>query len=451
MLYLIFFITACCFLNAKEDVDPIYIKLETEIELSPICIGSIEEQKSGFGFDYLDKLDQVLRFDFNHNGYTYVTKNTQEEIQALRNLSFEAQKTVPEWSGKQLYLLRTRIQNQTLDARLYIVDKQIIKTIDKIPLTGNLTHDRRQIHALADSIFKALFNQEGIASTKLLFTMKTFQKETKKWISEVFESDYDGGNLRQVTSNSGYAITPAFVPPKQGYQSGSFVFVSYKIGQPKIYFGNLKDGTSQRFSLLKGNQLTPTISKQKDKIAFISDVTGNPDLFIQDFDPEKGAIGKPRQIFSAPHATQGTPTFSPDGKKIAFVSNKDGAPRIYIMDIPEAGVSIKSLKPKLITQGKESTAPAWSFDGSKIAYCCMTKGTRQIWVYDLKKGVELQITKGPGNKENPTWAPNNLHIAYNSFENNGSELYIVDLNEKKPIKLPIGIGEKHFPAWEIRL
>jgi len=61
------------------------------------------------------------------------------------------------------------------------------------------------------------------------------------------------------------------------------------------------------------------INPCETRIAFISDITGNPDLFLQDFSPEKGPIGKPRQIFTTHQATQGSPTFSPDGKRIALL------------------------------------------------------------------------------------------------------------------------------------
>lgn len=193
----------------------------------------------------------------------------------------------------------------------------------------------------------------------------------------------------------------------------------------------------------------PTMSYQRDKVAFIGDITANPDLFLQPFHPEKGAIGKPYQIFSAPRSTQGTPTFSPDGKKVAFVSNKDGSARIYVMDIPAPGTNIKNLSAKLISKtNRENSAPAWSPDGSKIAYCSSTKSVRQIWIYDFDKNEERQLTEGSGNKENPTWAPNSLHLMFNSTGGSGSELYLINLNQPEAVQITTGPGEKRFPNWE---
>lgn len=196
----------------------------------------------------------------------------------------------------------------------------------------------------------------------------------------------------------------------------------------------------------------PAISPKRDKLAFISDVTGNPDLFILPFNPDEGTVGKPYQIFSTRQGTQGTPTFSPDGKQIAFVSNKDGSPRIYKMKVPEAGASIKNLQAVLLTKlSRESSAPAWSPDGKKIAYCALTNGVRQIWIYDLEKNRERQLTRGPGNKENPTWAPNSLHIMFNSSDKKACELYFINLNQTEATKITTGPGEKRFPNWEVRM
>ena len=164
--------------------------------------------------------------------------------------------------------------------------------------------DRQQAHRLADAIHKALFGTEGIVSTHILCTIKNKVTEDK-WVAEVWESDYDGANARQISHENALCIAPTYIPPKAGFTSGNHLFVSYKNGQPKIFIGSTKPGTpTRRLTTLRGNQLMPAISRQRDKIAFISDVTGNPDLFLQDFSPEVGVLGKPRQIFAAPHATQ---------------------------------------------------------------------------------------------------------------------------------------------------
>ncbi|MCE5319246.1 MAG: Tol-Pal system protein TolB [Parachlamydia sp.] len=437
-------------LLAVEDKEPIVVRLETEARLLPLYASHWIRENPGFEAAYLDKLEKVLRFDLGHNGATALLPINGENETLASKGPFDHLSSPETWQAQRIYyVVKAKVSDKKLSLRLMTVNANANRAVDALPLTGDLAQDRRKIHKLADTIHKELFGKEGIASTRFIYTVK-YQDTSKKWVSDVWEADYDGGNPRQVTRAMGLTVTPACIPAESGKSSGSFLYVSYLNGQPKIYIGscNSQDGSSKRLTLMRGNQLMPTVSKQRDKIAFVSDITGNPDLFIQPFSPESGAIGKPQQIFAAYKATQGTPTFSPDGKQIAFVSNKDGSARIYIITIPAPGASLKGIKALLISkQNRESTAPAWSPDGTKLAYCAMTNGVRQIWIYDFDKKEERQITQGQGNKENPAWAPNSLHLIYNSTGNSGSELFLINLNQPQAAKISSGSGEKRFPNW----
>ncbi len=438
------------YVQAASDDDPIVVTLETESELMPLYLGGIVDTDGSFDAGYADKLRKVLEFDLNYNGMTKVNPQVSQRDKRLKEMGFDDRGNIGELKGWDVYfVVKGKIEGKKLSARLIVTNNGAFKAIDNLPLTGILSQDRRQIHFLADRIFKDLFNEEGIASTKILFTIKT--KNGKDSISEVYEADYDGGNVRAVTKNAGYVVTPAYIAPKPGYKAGSFMYVSYKNGQPKIFYSSLAEFNPIRFSLLKGNQLMPAISRQRDKVAFVCDITGNPDLFLQPINADGTPNGKPSQIFATHKATQGTPTFSPDGKEVAFVSNKDGSPRIYKMPIPKPGTKLQDIKAELLTRfNRENTAPTWSPDGTKIAYTALTNGVRQIWIYDLVKRKEWQLTQGSGNKENPTWAPNSLHIMFNTTDANRAELYLINLNQAESVKIPIGSGEKRFPAWEPR-
>lgn len=438
-----------CTLNlslfASSNEEPIVVQLETESRLLPLHLEQMIDDNSGFSKEYLKELQKVIAFDFNQNGATYVVNGNS----TVNFKNFEDMGNPAAWRAQNVYfVLKTRVKDGELSARLLATLTATGKNIDHLKLSGNISIDRRIIHQMADAIHKALFGEDGIASTKILYTIKKGKSAEAE--SLVWEADYDGHNERQVCpADAGFCVTPVYIPPKEGYASGSFVYISYKNGQPKIYVASLKDGVGRRYSLLKGNQLMPTVSRQRDQIAFISDITGNPDLFIQDFSPETGPQNKPRQIFATHKATQGTPSFNPEGTKIAFVSNKDGSPRVYIMDIPPPGMSLRDIKAKLLSKySKESSAPSWSPDGSKIAYCAMTNGVRQIWMYDFIKNEERQLTDGPLHKENPSWAPNSLHLVYNTNADAKSHLYIMNINQPGVVQITSGFGEKRFPCWE---
>ncbi len=435
---------------AGASQEEIRIYLSTTSPLEPVYLGKLSSDNS-FDSEHLAQLESVLNFDFSHNGSTKVLPINEMREKTLSQ-SAPAQKfNAATWkSWGVVHVLKGEVRNKSLSFSVFSSQTGSLKQFPEITLSGVLARDRVQIHRLADAIYKTLYGQPGVANTRILYAAK--QRSNDKWISEIWSCDWDGANPKQLTREGSYSITPVFIPSSSRYANDKFLYVSYKMGQPKVFIASFNEGVGKRLIDLRGNQLLPAISPQRDKVAFICDaagkVDGRTDLFLQEFHPEKGETGKPVQLFSYPRSTQASPTFSPDGSKLAFVSDKDGAPRIYVIS---ATFTSKRPTPVLVTkQNHENSCPAWSPDGKKLAYSAKTKGTRQIWIYDFERREEWQLTDGTGNKENPSWAPDSKHLVFNSTDGHISELYIVNLNQPDVVKISQGAGIKHYPAWGTR-
>ncbi|WP_213318877.1 Tol-Pal system protein TolB [Chlamydiifrater volucris] len=310
-------------------------------------------------------------------------------------------------------------------------------------LSGVLGEDRKKVHLVADAVHEALTGIPGICSGVILFTLSNTCQQNEELLKqgELWTIDYDGANLAQKTEEKSLSVTPKFI--RSPSKSCPYLYVSYKTGVPKIFINTFDKSQGQRVVSLRGNQLMPDISCHKNKLVFVSDINGNPDIFLQPFSLTSGALGKPFPLLNASFGTQGNPTFSPDGTKILFVSNKDGSPRIYVMPIePELST------PYLLTKRyRNCSCPTWSNNGQFVAFCAVVKGTRQIFVHDLTTKEDLQLTFSPENKENPSWAKDDRHLVFSSGSSDKSDIYLLSVFTKKITKITSGPGEKRFPSW----
>lgn len=447
---LILFLTALCSLHAEQDEQEIKIYLPTTNPMTPLYIGDWQTSSSTIDSTHAAKLLDIFKYDMRHGGFSSVLTHDSVIEEMLKNTDKQVAFSSTMWKEKgAAHVIVGKIDQDTLTMSCFGVQIRALKHLPQVKLTGDLSVDRQQMHKLADILTKAIYGSEGVTHGRLLYCLqKPGITGKKSWVSEIWECDWDGANAKQITRENSYCVTPVFIPSDGAHATEKFIYVSYKMGQPKIYISSIREGKGKRLVDLRGNQLLPAISLQRDNIAYICDASGRTDLFVQHFNPHTGRADTPQQLFSYPRSTQASPTFSPNGDKIAFVSDKDGSAKIYI--IPSKP-GLRRHIPLLITKkNQENSCPAWSPDGTKIAYSAKTKGIRQIWIYDFKAGEERQLTDGPNHKENPAWAPDSLHLVFNSTSGDNSDLFVVNLNQPEAIKITSGPGKKTYPTWGVR-
>jgi len=430
--------------------DEIEVGLSTLNPLTPVYLSPVYDDEAEFNKSYLNELRDVLYFDFHTNGYFHVLKSEQQKdilLEKKDQTAFDHDF----WKEKNVgYVIKVLVQKSDFLLQVWSQETKEVWRCYNVKLEGILDKDRKKIHYITDAVLEKFLNKKGIAAKHLLFTIRKPNPNPKgpKWLSDVWICDYDGANAQQITFENSYCVHPLFIPCATDERPQNFLYVSYKLGQPKIYRSTLFSKYSTPLISLRGNQLLPAISFQANKLAFICDAAGRPDLFIQFFTEGGVSLGKPKQIFSYPRATQASPTFSPDGKQMAFVSDKDGTPRIYIIKVPEAGEKKRPQAILVTKRNRHNVTPSWSPDGSKLAYSATIDGVRQIWIYDFETDEEWQLTRGPGNKENPFWAPNSVHLIYNTEDKTSSELYLINIFQRQAFKISKGFGKKRFPSWE---
>lgn len=429
-----FYLKICSLLPCFLFGEILEIALPTQTQKASLYVSSVFIHSSQYDWRYFQELRDVMAFDFDHNGFSTLALFSDRLEESFSWPDVRENFDVALWKKNGIaFVCALQVVQNRLQLFVFQTQKASFKKYGDIPITGKLEIDREKIHELTDSVQKDLFGVEGIASLKVIYS-----KRLEDQSSEIWMCDSDGAGERPLVQNKGYCVSPGFFPSK----ALGFYYVSFQGGQSKIYRSSGEELVS-----LRGSQLLPSVNRQGTQLAFISDVAGRPDLFVQNLDLQGKMLGKARQLFSAPRATQASPTYSPDGKQVAFVSDKDGVPRIYVLEVASPKATDRP-NPKLLTKvHRENTSPAWSPDGRKLAYSAKVDGVRQIWVYDFATQQESAITSGPEHKENPVWARNNLHLVYNTESDDRCEIFRIHIVDLQPVQISSGPGQKRFPSW----
>jgi len=107
-------------------------------------------------------------------------------------------------------------------------------------------------------------------------------------------------------------------------------------------------------------------------------------------------------------AIETEPALSPDGNKLAYISDRTGTPQVYILDL---GTKKRTWFSK---KGKYNSTPSWSPDGTMIAYNGIRKGKSVIFraLVDDPLGFETQVSPKGMQAESPVWSSDGSIIAY---------------------------------------
>lgn len=289
--------------------------------------------------------------------------------------------------------------------------------------TGNSDAQLRQtVHALADDIVAKVARQTGIAQTRIAFiSSRTGRKE-------VYTMDYDGHNIRQVTSDGSISARPRWSPDRS-----RIVYTSYKAKFPDIYTIELSSGRRSRIASYPGLNSGGAYSPAGGQIAAILSKDGNPELYVM------SAGGGGLKRLTSTKGGESSPSWSPDGSRIVYAfDGYSGIPAL-------CAIGLGGGQPQRLTTYGYYSEPDWSPKGGLIACVGRTGGRFQIFVFDPASpgGTLRQLTNDGADNEDPTWAPDDRHLVFTKSK----RLYVLDVLTGSATNLGLNLGDCIEPAW----
>ena len=316
-----------------------------------------------------------------------------------------------------------RSDGKKLVLEIYLFDTIREEKIMAKRYVGVAASPRAISHRFADDIMTRVTGKTGSFSTRLLFA------SDRTGTKEIYISDYDGHNLRQITNNRSINIAPRWSP-----DGTRVMYTSYRQGSPKLYVQDLKTGAVTRLSNKPGVNLGGMWSPDGTTVALTLSVDSTPELYL--LDPEK----KSYKRLTRNHGIDVTPTWSPDGDRIVYVSDIAGNPHIYM-------INSNGGKPKRLTfKGKFHSDPSWSGDGKKIAFSRLLGGRFNIWTMDGDGSNKMQITF-EGDDKSPSWSPDGNYIVFARERVGKSALYLIRADGTGIRKIGGASGNESNPSW----
>jgi len=124
------------------------------------------------------------------------------------------------------------------------------------------------------------------------------------------------------------------------------------------------------------------------------------------------------------------PQYSGDGKKIAFMSDRSGSPEIWVCDNDGANAHQLTL-----FGGPQVTTPRWSPDSLRIAFDSDAKGEYDVWVISADGGRPEQMTNQPANDGNPSWSRDGRWIYFDSARSGQQQVWKMPANGGEAIQM----------------
>lgn len=288
---------------------------------------------------------------------------------------------------------------------------------------GNRYAWRELAHEVANELVRTLTGEQGIFRTQIAYVRKTRKGK------EIFLSDYDGANEKQLTSLGTISISPSISPKR-----------------PELYFSSFRDGDAQLFRVdlttlqikkitsYPGMVIAPAVSPDGNKIACVMTRDGNSEIYVLDTD------GRIIKRLTNHQAIESAPSWSPDGRWLCFTSDRTGNPQIYLMDAD--GFNVK----RLTFEGKYNDSPIWSSRGDRITFVSRTAGGRFDLASIDTSGVEYRVLTDIGTNENPHFSPDGKHLVFSSSRLGGIDVYTADLSGRNSMRVT-RTGDCSNPTW----
>lgn len=156
----------------------------------------------------------------------------------------------------------------------------------------------------------------------------------------------------------------------------------------------------------------------------------------------------PKPLDPADQTVGWAPDWSPTRDEIVFVSDRSGNSELYLLQLDSGTVT-------QLTSGEfPAERPSWSPDGDQIVYMAAKEqrgiiDPDEIYIMPRLGGEPRQLTDNVVGDITPDWSPDGRHIAFSSNREEGWNIYTMPISGEEGgiTKLTDNTSWNRGPAW----
>lgn len=323
------------------------------------------------------------------------------------------------------YLLKLEAEFPGQNVRFYwrLFDVTRGSEVSKGRMEDNRNFWRELSHDISNEVVRTLTGEQGIFRTSIVYIRKVGKGK------ELFVSDYDGANERQLTRSGTINLSPTFAPNRE-----DVYFTSYADGNPALFKINIQSERKTKLASFPGLVAAPAVSPDGSQIACVLTKDGNAEIYLLDL------TGKIIKRLTNNPSIESAPSWAPDSKSIAFTSDRTGTPQVYLMNADGSGVR------RLTFEGGYNDSPLWSLRGQRVTFVSRTKQGRFDLASIRVDGSDYRVLTYIGMNENPHFSPDGKHIVFASTRLSGGDIYMMDVTGRYQRRIT-RYGDASNPSW----
>ncbi len=263
---------------------------------------------------------------------------------------------------------------------------------------------RSATHQADDTLYRALTGGPSVFTSKVAFVSNE-KSSLRNNIKELYMMDFDGFNVRKLTSHRGIVLSPAFSPDNTKI---IYSLIESRVSRTRnvaLYELDLIRKTKRLISNKKGINSGAVYTADGSGIYLTLSFGKNSDIYHMDLKTK--ALRK----VTSHYAIDVDPSINRNGSLLTFLSSRQGKASIFTMNpvLPEGG-NVK----RISYVGKFNATPRFSPDGSEIVFASWLDNSFDLFRLTSSGHSLVRLTKNFGSNEDPSYSPDGNFIVFSS-------------------------------------